>query len=121
MIQNGKSIKVGFTIKATEACPNLDYNYGLYHSREEAFEALGEDGEDVITLGRTVGIMTENGVVEYWWKNGVSLEDLVPKCESAELPVIMTMLQDIEAAVDDINARMTAQEEAQESDEWDEL
>lgn len=85
MRENHKSTNVAHSVFVNESCPNLDYKYGLYNSVEEAYEVLGESGDDVIALGLTVGIKTENGVVEYWFKNGTTLADLVPKNTDAGL------------------------------------
>lgn len=80
MKDNNKKITVGASILANEKCPNVDYKYGLYHSKEEVMEVLGEDGLDVLAVGLTVGILTENGVEEYWFKKACdSIDDLVPK------------------------------------------
>lgn len=121
MIDNGKKVKVGNTISINEACANIDYNYGPYNSAEEAYEYLFD--MEVIAIGRTVGIKTEEGIVEYWFKNGTELQDLVLKNSGGNVDtvVILAKLEEIQGAVEDIKTRMTAQEEAQESDEWDEL
>lgn len=77
--QNKKSTKVGSNIFANEATANVDYKYGPYASIDEAYATLCEDNLDVIAVGLTVGIMTENGVVEYWFKKGTTKQDLVLK------------------------------------------
>lgn len=80
MISNNKSIKVGANIKVNEACANVDYKYGLWNSKEEAFEALGENGDDVLAVGLTIGVLEEDGVHEYWFQKACnSVDDLVPK------------------------------------------
>lgn len=83
MYSNKKKINVGFPILANEKAPNVDHKYGLYSSKQEAFDYLGEDGLDMLCVGLTVGIMTENGVEEYWFKKACnSVDDLVPKTSS---------------------------------------
>lgn len=80
MISNNKSIKVGANIKVNEACANVDYKYGIWNSKEEAFEALGENGDDVLAVGLTIGVLEEDGVHEYWFQKACgSVDDLVPK------------------------------------------
>lgn len=84
MISNNKSVKVGANIKVNEACANVDYKYGLWNSKEEAFEALGENGDDVLAVGLTIGVLEEDGVHEYWFQKACnSIDDLVPKNGSA--------------------------------------
>lgn len=99
MKDNGKFIATGFNIKSNEACANIDYKYGPYHSLDEAYETLGEDGDDVIAIGLTVGILTDNGIVEYWFKNGITKEDLVLK------GIDPSLIQDI-ASLKEENAQL---------------
>lgn len=79
MYSNKKSTKVGSNILVNEASANVDYKYGPYDSLDDAYEYLGEDNLDCIAVGLTIGIITDNGIVEYWFKNGTSKEDLVLK------------------------------------------
>ena len=84
MQSNNKKTNVGFAIHVNEKAPNIDFKYGIYNSKQEAFDYLGEEGLDVLAVGLTVGIMTENGVEEYWFKKACNtVEDLVPKFSSA--------------------------------------
>lgn len=64
-------------INVMEPVPNVDINYGPYTSVHEAYEAL--NGVDAIAVGLTVGVTTENGIQEYWFKNGTTENDLVIK------------------------------------------
>ena len=74
-------------ISANLAHSNLDSNYGPYANTKVAYDALCEQespipGQTVpsrIALGLTVGINTDQGIVEYWWKNGTGLDDLIKK------------------------------------------
>lgn len=80
MQSNGKKITTGANILANEKCANLDFKYGPYQNREQVMEVLGEDGLDCIARGLTVGIFDdEEGIVEYQFKKGVTLDDLVRK------------------------------------------
>ena len=84
MQSNNKKTNVGFAVHVNEKTPNIDYKYGIYNSKQEAFAYLGEEGLDVLAVGLTVGIMTEDGVEEYWFKRACgTVDDLVPKIPSA--------------------------------------
>ena len=63
--------------------PSIDLRYGPYASIAEAYAQLGPDGDDVITPGLTVGILSGSMVIEYWFQGGTSQEHLVPKQMSA--------------------------------------
>lgn len=56
--------------------PNIDAKYGPYSSTTEALMALAPDAR---AIGLTVGIKTSTGIVEYWFKNGITNDHLVPK------------------------------------------
>ncbi len=58
---------------------NVDYLYGPFESIETACSKVPQS---IRSAGRTVGILTSSGVVEYWWKNGVTDSDLVEKSQS---------------------------------------
>lgn len=59
--------------------PSIDLRYGPYASVADAYAQLGPDGDDVITPGLTVGIITGSTVVEYWFNGGVTQAHLVVK------------------------------------------
>lgn len=61
------------------ASANVDYLYGPFESIETACSKVPQS---IRSAGRTVGILTSSGVVEYWWKNGVTDSDLVVKSQS---------------------------------------
>lgn len=56
--------------------PNVDAKYGPYVSTVEALSTLAQS---IRAIGLTVGIKTSNGIVEYWFKNGVADNNLVVK------------------------------------------
>lgn len=62
--------------------PNIDAKYGPYSSTTEALMALAQE---VRAIGLTVGIKTSTGIVEYWFKNGISDSNLVVKGEAPDL------------------------------------
>lgn len=55
---------------------NIDYLYGPYQSLSEAFEAVPKSRR---SKGRTVGIIQDNKVVEYWWNGGIEDSDIKEK------------------------------------------
>lgn len=77
------------TIQTTKPHSNLDAFYGPYNSVEEVYAKLKSDYR---MLGLTVGILEQGGIVEYWWKKGITNEDLEPK-------LIGTGLDDIDFTV----------------------
>lgn len=62
--------------------PNIDAKYGPYSSTTEALMALAQE---VRAIGLTVGIKTSTGITEYWFKNGISDNNLVVKGEAPNL------------------------------------
>ena len=63
-------------------CANVDLLYGPYNSIEDACSAIPESRR---TIGRTVGIVMNNSISEYWWKSGIEDADLVQKIEQLTL------------------------------------
>lgn len=66
-----------------------DSLYGPYDSLEEAYKAL--QGRE--SLGRTVGIIENGSVVEYWFKSGIN--DLVKKLETTILTLSLVDSKDL--------------------------
>ena len=58
--------------------PNLDTYYGLYDSIEEALKIIPPR---MRSKGRTVGILKDGSVVEYWFESGIEDSDLIVKNE----------------------------------------
>lgn len=78
-------------ITCNEPHANLDSYYGPYKSVSEALQLLNSTVVNGVIytkryIGLTVGIETDNGIVEYWFKNGVLNTDLVKKIPDAGLP-----------------------------------
>lgn len=83
------------TIECNQPHANLDSYYGPYESVNEALQTLNSttvNGVDYTKrhIGLTVGIMVSepggNGIIEYWFKNGTSDNDLVLKTSGGSLP-----------------------------------
>jgi hypothetical protein len=69
-------------IRVGEQCANIDAFYGPYNSIEEACTRVTARRR---ALGRTVGIIENGKVVEYWWDSGTTDQDLVLKVENLTL------------------------------------
>lgn len=70
--------------------PNIDAKYGPYSSTTEALMTLAQE---VRAIGLTVGIKTSTGITEYWFKNGISDNNLVVKGEVPDLSNYYTKKQ----------------------------
>lgn len=69
-------------IDVRRRCANIDALYGPYNSLSEALTAVPVVRRAV---GRTVGIITPAGIVEYWWKVNTDDESLIQKNEQLSL------------------------------------
>jgi hypothetical protein len=70
--------------------PNIDAKYGPYSSTTEALMTLAPNAR---AIGLTVGIKTSIGITEYWFKNGISDNNLVVKGEAPGLSNYYTKKQ----------------------------
>lgn len=91
---NGINISQPVVNNATDSkynlLPNIDAKYGPYSSTTEALMALAQE---VRAIGLTVGIKTSTGITEYWFKNGISDNNLVVKGEVPNLSNYYTKKQ----------------------------
>ncbi len=96
------NIPVGGQIQIADNVASVDAKYGLYDSKQAAFDALGPDGMDVLAVGLTVGILEGGKVVEYWFESACdSIDDLVKKGGStggSTVSVIQTLPSGTEVA-----------------------
>ena len=68
-------------IKVVNPTSNIDELYGTYNSVAEALTGV----PSVLRMkGRTVGIIENGSVVEYWFKDGIADTDLVVKSSSED-------------------------------------
>ena len=70
------SFDLSVNVRNANPSANIDYYYGTYESKAAACAAVPLA---VRMIGKTVGIIENGAVVEYWWKSGVADEDLVLK------------------------------------------
>lgn len=70
------SFDLSVNVRNANPSANIDFYYGTYVSKEAACAAVPLA---VRMIGKTVGIIENGSVVEYWWKSGVADEDLVLK------------------------------------------
>ena len=80
-------------VKIVNPTANVDYYYGTYASIAEACASVPFE---IRVKGKTVGILTDNGVVEYWWKTGIEDKDLVVKSGSTSKIIHVVDENDIE-------------------------
>jgi len=73
------NVPIGGQIQLGAPKANIDAKYGPYASKQDAVDALGEEGMDVICNGLTVGIIEDNKITEYWFQGGVTINHLVKK------------------------------------------
>lgn len=64
------------SVRVANPTANVDFYYGTYASVAAACEAVPRE---VRMRGRTVGIIVDGSVVEYWWKSGIEDANLVEK------------------------------------------
>ena len=83
--------------KSPRYLPSYDFFYGPYQSVQDAFDALSTD-KFQLCIGKTVGIMVDGKIVEYWFESAASsASDLVPKGKETDklTPDQMDILLDI--------------------------
>jgi hypothetical protein len=64
--------------------PNNNILYGPYNTKDEAFNIISSKLNNRIPIGLTVGIITNNVIVEYWFSGGITIDHLIPKIEVSE-------------------------------------
>lgn len=85
---------------------NVDSTYGPYNTVAEANTAIVSG---LRVIGRTVGIITDGSVVEYWWKNGILDTDLIEKTAT---PVTYIARHDFESPYDYLGKALTGSSES---------
>ena len=70
------SFDLSVNVRNANPSANIDFYYGTYESKEAACAAVPLA---VRMVGKTVGIVKNGAVAEYWWKSGIADEDLVLK------------------------------------------
>lgn len=70
------SFDLSVNVRNANPSANIDYYYGTYASKAAACAAVPYA---VRMIGKTVGIIEDGGVTEYWWKSGIEDADLVAK------------------------------------------
>lgn len=79
------SLELPFGYRPVRKLSNIDkYRYGPHNTIQDALNKTKGTRE----IGLTVGINTEDGVVEYWFKNGVEDTNLTKKFISSEVETI---------------------------------
>lgn len=73
MALSGIQLSAGILVGVNSS---IDAKYGPY---PDTITAKDDIGSTLRYLGLTVGIITGGVVTEYWWKNGIGNDDLIPK------------------------------------------
>ena len=72
------------TAKNPKYLPSFDAFYGPYGSKQDAFDKLAAD-KFQMCIGKTVGIIENGKIVEYWFESAcASVDDLVMKGTAVE-------------------------------------
>ena len=69
------ALNLPYGVKPLNPSSNIDERYGPHNTIQEALDATAGTRE----LGTTVGIVENNSIVEYWFKEGILDEHLVIK------------------------------------------
>lgn len=78
--------------------PNNNVLYGPYESIDEAYDTIYNALGDDIPIGLTIGIKVDDKITEYWFNEGITKYNLVPKNETSASENV-----DIEDIKTDIN------------------
>lgn len=54
-------------VRVVNPCPNIDAHYGPYESLDDAKTTLSAVLKPD-AIGRTIGVISNNKVIEYWWQ-----------------------------------------------------
>lgn len=73
------ALEIPYSVKPTNNV-NIDFYYGPWASVAEAIALVPVS----VRLYRTVGIVTNDIIVEYWWKSGNTDEDLIVKLDALD-------------------------------------
>lgn len=99
-------IPVGDRLKAGIKSANIDAKWGPYDSLEDAFTRLGEEGDDALIVGLTIGVYTspeKMRIDEYWIKEKqgeeYTVEDFVLKTHSVDKELSNTSINPVQNKV----------------------
>lgn len=70
------SFDLSVNVRNANPSANIDYYYGTYESKAQACALVPRA---VRMKGKTVGIIENGSVVEYWWRSGIEDDDLEVK------------------------------------------
>lgn len=84
---------------------NLDEWYGPYAN----FNAANLAVPQAIRAGKTIGINSPSGIVEYWWRNGTADNDLVSKSSGGSGGDVGLVINEVpEGEINGSNATFTS-------------
>ena len=90
------SFDLSVNVRNANPSANIDHYYGTYNSVAAACAGVPKA---VRLKGKTVGVIVNGSVVEYWWKSGIEDADLVEKTSGMTiLPISMIKITNLYSA-----------------------
>jgi hypothetical protein len=71
------SFNLGNQITLKNVNSNVDRDYGPY--KDKTLTEIAELLKDTIQIGKTIGVIEEGKIVEYWWQNTGTKYEFVKK------------------------------------------
>ena len=89
------SFNLGNQITLKNVNSNVDRDYGPY--KDKTLAEIADLLKDTIQIGKTVGVIEENKIVEYWWQNTGTKNEFVKKQvpENNMSPISNTEIDDL--------------------------
>lgn len=76
------SFNLGNQITLKNVNSNVDRDYGPYEGK--SLSEIAELLKDTIQIGKTIGVIEEGKIVEYWWQKVDTSFEFVPKQVSGQ-------------------------------------
>lgn len=89
------SFNLGNQITLKNVNSNVDRDYGPY--KDKTLDEIANLLKDTIQIGKTIGVIEENKIVEYWWQNTGAKNEFVKKQEPENnmSPISNTEIDDL--------------------------
>lgn len=80
------SFNLGNQITLKNINSNVDRDYGPYENK--TLEEIAVLLKDTIQIGKTIGVIEEGVIKEYWWQNTGTIYEFVKKQDYDKIPTI---------------------------------
>lgn len=80
------SFNLGNQITLKNVNSNVDRDYGPYE--DKTLDEIAGLLKDTIQIGKTIGVIEEDKIVEYWWQNTGIKYEFVKKQDYDKIPTI---------------------------------